>query len=296
MGGVQRMVRACLAVVVIAAFGALGSSPQLAGGALPTGASDGSGVNVYVIDSGIRSTHTEFGGRVEPGVSYVDDGNGTQDCTGHGTHVAGIIGGRTMGVAPNVSLVPVRVINCSGIANVSTVVAGIDWVANNHRSPAVASFSLTAGVVNADIDAAVRRAISAGVTFVAAAGNDNRDACNVSPAHVPNVVAVASVHATSNQRAADSNWGSCVAVFAPGVAIESAWNTTDVATAVDSGTSMASPMVAGLAAQYLQSHPKAKPSEVAERLRMDAVLVDVEDAGPGSPKLLAKNARFSPLW
>jgi subtilisin family serine protease len=272
---------------LLLALAVLGFSPHSAGGALLEHDADGSGVNVYVIDSGIRSTHHEFGDRVKPGVSFVDDAMGTEDCTGHGTHVAGIIGGRTFGVASGVDLVPVRVINCRGVGTVAAVVAGIDWVTAHHVKPAVASFSLTAGVGNAEIDTAVRRALEAGVTFVVSAGNDNKDACDVSPARVDGAIAVGSVDQRTSTRASDSNWGECVTMFAPGVSVLSAWNESDAAVAHDSGTSMASPFVAGIAAQHLQMQPEARPLDIQARLRSGALVNLVADERPGSPDLLA---------
>jgi subtilisin family serine protease len=285
--GLWRRVFATLGFGILPALALLGFSPQSAGGALIEASANGSGVSVYVIDSGIRSTHHEFGGRVKPGVTFVDDGLGTEDCTGHGTHVAGIVGGATAGVATGVDLVPVRVINCRGVGSIADVVAGIDWVAQHHVSPAVASFSLTAGSRNVEIDQAVRRAIDAGVVFVVSAGNDDKDACDVSPARVPGAVVVGSVDVQTQARAADSNWGECVSLFAPGVSVRSAWNDSDVSMAHDSGTSMASPFVAGLAAQHLQVEPGASPSDIARRLRFDARVDLVAGEGPGSPNLLA---------
>jgi subtilisin family serine protease len=287
MQGKRRRLTAFGIAGVLALAGMLFVSPA-AGGASSAPTADGTGVFVYVVDSGIRSTHVEFAGRVVSGVSFVDDGMGTEDCTGHGTHVAGIVGGKHFGVARNVTLVPVRVINCSGVGAIESLVLALDWVAQHHASPAVASVSLTAGVRVPAIDAAVQRASGAGVTIVVAAGNDGKDACTTSPAHDADVIAVASTDQT-NRRAAESNWGPCIALFAPGVSILSAWNASDDATAHDSGTSMASPYVVGLAARYLQQHPFALPGEVAQKLRADASTDVVKDAGQGSPNLLAAN-------
>lgn len=273
----------------ISLFTMLFTTPS-AGGASIEPSADGTGVFAYVIDSGIRSTHTEFGGRVVPGVSFVDDGLGTADCTGHGSHVAGIIGGAHFGAAKNVTLVPVRVINCAGDGSVQALVAGIDWVAQHHQNPAVVSISLTAGVQIPEIDVAIERLVAADVTVVVAAGNDNKDACTTSPARDAGVLAVASVD-PSNTRARDSNWGSCVSLFAPGVGIKSAWNTSDDATAYDSGTSMASPYVAGLAARYLQFHPSSTVADVTENIRATASVSLVKDAGNGSPNLLAASVK-----
>jgi subtilisin family serine protease len=257
-----------------------------AGGAAVVPEADGSGVHVYVVDSGIRSTHVEFDGRVVPGVSFVNDGKGTDDCTGHGTHVSGIIGGKHFGVARNVTLVPVRVVNCSGDGSVESLVSALHWVTANRQMPAVVSLSLTAGTPVAAIDDAIAELLKTGVTIVAAAGNDNKNACDSSPARDLGVLAVASVD-TMNRRAKDSNWGPCVGLFAPGVSILSAWNRSDTATAHDSGTSMASPYVVGLAARYLQRNPSASPTDVGEHVRMSASVDLVEDAGSGSPNLMA---------
>ncbi|HET9596428.1 MAG TPA: S8 family peptidase, partial [Anaeromyxobacteraceae bacterium] len=206
---------------------------------------DGSGVKAYVIDTGIRTTHVEFGGRAAGAFTSILDGRGTSDCHGHGTHVAGTIGGATFGVAKNVRLFAVRVLDCTGQGSISGVISGIDWVTNNHLSPAVANMSL-GGAASAALDSAVQGSIASGVTYAIAAGNSNADACTASPARVAAALTVGASDA-NDVRATFSNFGTCVDVFAPGVGITSAWDTSDSATNTISGTSMATPHVAGTA-------------------------------------------------
>ena len=220
----------------------------------------GSGVNVYVIDTGIRRTHNDFGGRAFVGFDSVGDGRNTNDCNGHGTHVAGTIGGATWGVAKSVRLFAVRVLNCSGSGTTSGVISGVNWVTANHVKPAVANMSLGGGV-SSSLDAAVNNSISAGVTYAIAAGNSNTNAANQSPARVGAAITVGS-STSSDARSSFSNFGSVVDVFAPGSSIRSAWLTSNSATATLSGTSMASPHVAGVAARILQSSPGASPATV----------------------------------
>jgi subtilisin family serine protease len=226
--------------------------------------STGSGVNAYVVDTGIRRTHTQFGGRAFSGYTAINDGRGTTDCNGHGTHVAGTIGGSTYGVAKSVRLYAVRVLSCSGSGSTSGVIAGVDWVRNNHVKPAVANMSL-GGSASSAMDTAVRNAIAAGVTFAIAAGNSNANASNYSPARVSEAITVGS-STSSDAKSSFSNYGSVVDIFAPGSSILSAWSTSDTATNTISGTSMASPHVAGVAARYLQSSPSASPSTVRNAL------------------------------
>jgi subtilisin family serine protease len=224
----------------------------------------GAGVTAYVVDTGIRYTHTEFGGRAVPGYDAVDTGGGAVDCNGHGTHVSGTIGGTTYGVAKSVRLVGVRVVNCGGSGTTSQFVAGVDWLTGDHAagSPAVANASLHYGPSQA-VDDAVRGAINDGVAFAVAAANSNADACTDSPARVPEAMTVGATD-QNDARASFSNWGACVDWFAPGVGILSAWDTGDTATATLSGTSMASPHTAGVAAQYLQANPGSSPAQVRD--------------------------------
>jgi subtilisin family serine protease len=230
----------------------------------------GSGVNVYIIDTGIRRTHTQFGGRAFVGFDSIGDGQNTNDCHGHGTHVSGTVGGSTYGVAKAVRLFAVRVLNCSGSGSNSGVIAGVDWVTANHIDPAVANMSLGGGASTA-LDTAVNNSINAGVTYAVAAGNSNTNASNSSPARVAAAITVGSSTQT-DARSSFSNFGSVVDIFAPGSSILSAWRTSDTATATLSGTSMASPHVAGVAARFLQSNPTASPATVRNEIVNQATL------------------------
>ena len=241
----------------------------------------GNGVNVYIIDTGIRTTHQEFGGRAFGAFTSISDGNGTNDCNGHGTHVSGTVGGSTYGVAKQVKLYAVRVLDCSGSGLNSGVIAGVDWVTANAVKPAVANMSLGGGVSSA-LDLAVENSIAAGVTYAIAAGNSNADACQQSPARTPNAITVGATTQT-DARASFSNFGTCVDIFAPGNSITSSYNTSDVATAVLSGTSMASPHVAGVAALFLETSPNATPAAVTAALTSNASTGIVTGAGTGSP-------------
>ena len=228
----------------------------------------GAGVRAYIIDTGIHLGHTEFGGRAVSGFDAVDGGS-ADDCDGHGTHVAGTVGGTKYGVAKGVSLVAVRVLNCSGSGTTSGVIAGVDWVTANHVKPAVANMSLGGGASTA-IDQAVANSIAAGVSYSIAAGNGNRggrqqDACNYSPARVGAAMTIGATDKT-DRKASWSNYGPCVDFFGPGVSITSAWYTSTTAAATISGTSMAAPHVAGVAALYLQSNPGANPQAVRDAL------------------------------
>ena len=244
----------------------------------------GSGVRVYIIDTGIRRTHQQFGGRAVHGYTSINDGRGSTDCNGHGTHVAGTVGGSVHGVAKAVRLVAVRVLDCSGSGSWSGVIAGIDWVRNNHVKPAVANMSLGGGA-NSSVDTAVNNLNSAGVTPVVAAGNSNANACNYSPARASGAYTVGST-TSGDVRSSFSNYGSCVNIFAPGSSITSAWHTSDSATNTISGTSMASPHVAGVAALYLQGNTGASPSTVKNALTNNATTNRLSSIGTGSPNLL----------
>ena len=256
----------------------------------------GQGVTAFIIDTGIRADHVEFTGRVLPGYNVVADTNGTNDCNGHGTHVSGTVGGTTWGVAKSVNLVPVRVLDCTGSGSLSGVIAGIDWVAGSTLRPAVANLSLGSSK-SSTVNAAVAGAYNKGVTMVVAAGNSNADACNYSPSSEPTAITVG---ATTNTdvRASYSNYGTCLDVFAPGTNITSAWYTGTTATNTISGTSMASPHVAGVAALALQGNPLSSPAQMASFITTYATLNKVGSAGTGSPNRLvyslANNAPASP--
>jgi subtilisin family serine protease len=224
----------------------------------------GAGVNAYVIDTGIRTTHTTFGGRAVSGFSAINDGRGTNDCNGHGTHVAGTIGGSQYGVAKGVRLFAVRVLSCTGSGSNSGVISGVNWVTANHISPAVANMSLGGGASSA-LDLAVNNSIAAGVTYAIAAGNSNTNAANSSPARVAAAITVGSSTRT-DARSSFSNFGSVVDIFAPGSSILSAWSTSNTATNTISGTSMATPHVAGVVARYLQRNPNASPATARDAI------------------------------
>lgn len=222
---------------------------------------DGTGVHAYIVDTGIRSTHAEFSGRMGNGYTAINDGRGTEDCNNHGTHVAGTVGGSSFGVATNVTLHPVRVLNCSGNGSTSGIINALGWIAQNNQSPAVANMSLGGGASPA-LDNAVNSLMNAGVTVVVAAGNEDQNACNVSPARVPGAITVGATD-TSDTRAWFSNYGNCVDMFAPGVNIKSALAGSNSQSGNLSGTSMAAPHVAGVAALMLEGNPGASPAQVA---------------------------------
>ena len=246
---------------------------------------DGAGVNAYVIDTGVRGDHDEFGSRVQAGYDAVSGTDGTSDCNGHGTHVAGTVAGTTFGVAPAAAIVPVRVLDCSGSGSTSGVIAGINWATAHHQAgvPAVANMSLGGGYSQA-LNAAVRSAVADGITFAVAAGNSNADACDASPASEPLAVTVGATTST-DARASYSNFGSCVDIFAPGSGILSASSASTSGSRTLSGTSMASPHVAGAAALLLSGSPGATPQAVATALTQGAVANVVSDV-VGSPNRL----------
>lgn len=231
-------------------------------------AASGRGVTAYILDTGIRFTHTEFGGRATHG--YDAFGGDGSDCRGHGTHVAGTVGGATYGVAKAVRLVSVRVLDCTGSGTSATVIAGLDWAIANRTGPAVVNLSLS-GPADAALDAAVERTVAAGIAVVSAAGNSGADACNYSPARAASGMTVGATNA-SDAKPLWSNHGPCVDWYAPGDRILSASTLTDGATAYMGGTSMAAPHVTGAAAIWLESHPTASPADVATALT--SVLVD----------------------
>ena len=227
--------------------------------------STGKDVTAYVIDSGIRFSHSQFGGRASSGPDYIQNDGSADDCDGHGTHVAGTIGGSTYGVAKSVQLVAVRVLNCSGSGSWSGVIAGVDWVTGHHAGgPAVANMSLSGGG-NSAVDAAVRNSIADGVSYVIAAGNSSQNACNFSPSRVAEAMTIGAT-TSADRRPSWSNWGSCVDWFAPGNSVKSAASSSDTATATMSGTSMAAPHTAGVAALYLESNPSSTAVDVSDAL------------------------------
>ena len=245
-----------------------------------------SAVDAYIIDTGILSSHVEFTGRVRAGYSSIKDRYGTEDCNGHGTHVSGTVGGTTYGVAKKVRLTPVRVLDCKGSGSWSGVLAGIDWVVSNHQAgvPAVANMSLGGGVSSA-VDTAVSNMIADGVVVAVAAGNSNADACASSPARVPGAITVGAT-TSSDARASFSNYGTCVDIFAPGNSITSAWNRSKTSTNTISGTSMASPHAAGVAALLLSENQTLSVQSVVDLMMSRATNGVVVGAGTGSPNRL----------
>jgi subtilisin family serine protease len=243
----------------------------------------GAGVNAYVLDTGVRVTHQDFGGRASVAVDYVNEG--CLDCYGHGTHVAGTIGGTQYGVAKGVTIRSVKVCDGFGGCDGDVVIAGVDWVTANHVTPAVAIMSLRWFFDFVTLNDAVRRSIGAGVTYAVAAGNENDDADNYSPARVQEALTVGATN-ISDFRASFSNSGPVVDLFAPGDAITSAWATSDTATNTIPGTSMATPHVAGVAALYLQRFPAASPAAVGQAIVNAATPNVISDPGPGSPNRL----------
>ncbi|WP_230688685.1 S8 family serine peptidase [Micromonospora sp. WMMC415] len=241
----------------------------------------GAGVHAYVLDSGIRSTHNDFGGRATRDADFVGDGQNGNDCHGHGTHVAGTVGGAAHGVAKGVRIHAVRVLNCANSGQWSWFVSGVDWVIANGARPAVINASLGGGG-NTAADAAVNRAVTAGIPVVVAAGNDNADACGFSPARVPAAITVANA-TSADARSGTSNFGRCVDLFAPGAGITSAGIASDTATAVFSGTSMASPHVAGTAAKIRQRSPSSTPAQIATMIINESTPGVITDARPETP-------------
>jgi len=250
----------------------------------------GSGVHAYILDTGILTTHSDFGGRATGDFTAINDGNGANDCQGHGTHVAGTVGGATWGVAKSVRLHSVRVLDCNGSGSWSGVISGIDWVTNNHIKPAVANMSLGGGA-NQAVDDAVRRSVAAGVTYAVAAGNESTDACTRSPARTGEALTVGATDSWDS-RPSWSNYGTCVDIFAPGVGITSASRTGG--TTSMNGTSMASPHVAGVAALFLESNPGATPGGVASAILNSSTWGKVANAGSGSPNRLLHGFATSP--
>lgn len=246
--------------------------------------STGQGVQIYVLDTGVRAAHADFGGRVRPGYTAIADGNGTNDCHGHGTHVAATAAGARYGIAKAASIVPVRVLGCNGSGTMSGVLAGLEWVAVNAARPAVVNMSLGGGISYA-MDRAVANVVSRGITVAVAAGNSSVDACNSSPAREPSAITVGAT-ASNDARASYSNWGRCLDLFAPGSSITSAGIASNTAVATMSGTSMAAPHVAGGVALLLQGQPTLIPSQIAQLVKSRATPNQVWSAGTGSPNLL----------
>ncbi|MEU8405286.1 S8 family serine peptidase [Micromonospora sp. NPDC048842] len=243
-----------------------------------------SNVHAYIIDTGIRFSHNDFGGRATSGYDAVDGGS-ADDCNGHGTHVAGTVGGSAYGVAKGVQLVGVRVLNCSGSGTNAGVIGGVDWVTANAIKPAVANMSLGGGA-NSSLDNAVRNSIASGVTYGLAAGNDNgANACNTSPARTTEAITVGST-TSSDARSSFSNVGTCLDIFAPGSSITSAWYNSNTATNTISGTSMATPHVVGAAALVASANPSWTPAQVRNQLVANATPNVVSNPGSGSPNLL----------
>jgi PKD repeat protein len=248
----------------------------------------GLGVHAYVLDTGIRFSHVDFGGRAISGPDLID-GGAADDCHGHGTHVAGTLGGSTYGIAKAVSLVSVRVLDCGGTGTLSGVVAGVDWVTANHVKPAVANMSLVSPASDA-VDLAVRNSIAAGVTYVVAAGNGDatyraQDACNYSPAREPGAITVSATDRT-DVKPSFANYGACVDVFAPGVGITSTWYSTDTAIYALSGTSMSTAHVSGAVALFLQTDPLATPQAVGDVIYATSTKAAVYSSGTPNNHLL----------
>ncbi|MGW3717310.1 S8 family peptidase [Streptomyces sp. NPDC005133] len=244
----------------------------------------GEGVTAYIIDTGVRITHSDFGGRASYGYDAIDNDNTAQDGYGHGTHVAGTVAGSAYGVAKKAKIVAVRVLDNSGSGTTAQVVAGIDWVTAHAVKPAVANMSLGGGA-DSVLDAAVRNSIASGITYAVAAGNESTNASTKSPARVTEAITVGSTTST-DARSSFSNYGSVLDIFAPGSSITSAWNTSDSATSTISGTSMATPHVAGAAALHLADHPSDTPAQVSAGLVVAAATGVVTSPGTGSPNRL----------
>jgi subtilisin family serine protease len=260
----------------------------------------GRGVTAYILDSGINSTHADFGSRVRNGFNFSTTLSAS-DCNGHGTHVAGIVGGSVYGVAKEVSLVSLRVLDCQNRGFVSDMVTAINWAITDHQTgqPAVMNISIYTDLPSSSLDAAINAAIADGITVCVLAGNGTAnngtpaDACTISPARVSNAITVSATDILDG-KARFANFGTCVDLFAPGVQIESAWYSSDTATAIDSGTSMATPHVSGAAALYLQNHPNAAPATVASALIAAASLDKVQNAGLSSANRLLFTSELGP--
>ncbi|MCR3752876.1 S8 family peptidase [Lentzea californiensis] len=250
-----------------------------------------SNVTAYVLDTGIRKTHSEFEGRASDGYDFIDNDSVAQDCQGHGSHVAGTVGGKTYGVAKKAKLVGVRVLDCNGSGAWDGIIRGIDWVTANGKKPAVVNMSLGGSGTNTSLENAVRRSISAGFTYVLAGGNSGQDACNFTPARTPEAITVGASDRADKRSiwsAGSSNYGRCLDLWAPGSDIVSASHSSDTGTRSMGGTSMASPHVAGAAALYLGANPSATPAQVRNALVGAATPNKLTDIRTGSPNLLLK--------
>ena len=241
----------------------------------------GSGVHTYIVDTGIKANHKEFSGRIGSGFSSIS--GGTDDCNGHGTHVAGTVAGTTYGVAKKAIIHPVRVLDCDGSGTTSGVIQGVEWVANNAQKPAVANMSLGGSKLQS-LNDAVKKAIDTGVIFVVAAGNNGRDACNGSPGSTPEAITVAASDKSDVSASFTSN-GRCVDIYAPGVSITSAGISGDSSTATMSGTSMASPHTAGVAALLLGQNPNASPATISSKLINNATRGIISNVPSGTPNI-----------
>ncbi|MEV6713949.1 S8 family peptidase [Lentzea sp. NPDC051208] len=250
-----------------------------------------SNVTAYVLDTGIRKTHSEFEGRASDGYDFIDNDAVAQDCQGHGSHVAGTVAGKTYGVAKKARLVGVRVLDCNGSGAWDGIIRGIDWVTANGKKPAVVNMSLGGSGTNTSLENAVRRSISAGFTYVLAGGNSGQDACNFTPARTPEAITVGASDRADRRSiwtAGSSNYGTCLDIWAPGSDIVSASHSSDTGTRSMGGTSMASPHVAGAAALYLSANPSATPAQVRNALVGAATPNKLTDIRTGSPNLLLK--------
>jgi len=245
----------------------------------------GANTKSYVVDSGIDPTNTDFEGRVASGYDAVQDGRGTGDCNGHGTHVAGTIGSKTFGVAKKTNLIPVRVLDCAGSGYYSSVIAGLNWIAGNYRSGEIAVVNMSlGGPASTTLDEAVGNLISKGIPVVVAAGNDNLDACDYSPARTPEAITVGAT-TTDDSRASYSNFGSCLDIFAPGSGIPSTWLGTNTYAFLN-GTSMAAPHVAGVIVRFLSQYPGLTPNQVTNSIKTSSTKNLVTSPGTGSPNRL----------
>lgn len=246
----------------------------------------GTGVTVFVMDTGINFAHVDFGGRASNGIDNVGDGQNGNDCNGHGTHVAGIIGGSTYGVAKGVTLKALRVLNCSASGAISNMIAAADWAAVNKTGPSIMNISLEFAGLSPSLETSLANVKAKGILLVVAAGNESSDACNYSPAASVSAMAVGATDASSDQRWLGSNTGSCVDIWAPGLFIVSDWVGSTTATNSTSGTSMSSPHVAGVAALYLENAPLDGVDFTKNFLTSVATPNAIQNADTGSPNLL----------